>query len=38
MMKEEVLKEVLRLLETGMIYAISESSWVSLMQVVPKKG
>jgi len=38
MMKEEVRKGVLKLLEAGMIYAISESSWVSLVQVDPKKG
>ena len=38
MMKEEVRKEVLKLLEAGLIYPISDSSWVSLVQVVPKKG
>jgi len=38
MMKEKVQKEVLKLLEVGMIYAISDSSWVSPVQVVPKKG
>ena len=38
MMKEEVQKGVLKLLEARMIYAISESSWVSLLQVYPKKG
>ena len=37
-MKEEVRKEVLKLLEGGLIYLISDSSWVSLVQVVPKKG
>ncbi|XP_014634022.1 uncharacterized protein [Glycine max] len=37
-MKEEVRKEVLKLLEVGLIYPISDSSWVSLVQVVPKKG
>ena len=37
-MKEEVRKEVLKLLEAGLIYPISASSWVSLVQVVPKKG
>jgi len=37
-MKEEVQKEVLKLLETRMIYAISNSSWVSPVQVVLKKG
>ena len=33
-MKEEVLK----LLEAGLIYPISDSAWVSPVQVVPKKG
>jgi len=37
-MKEEVRKEVLKLLEVGLIYPISNSSWVSPIQVVPKKG
>ena len=37
-MKEEVRKEVLKLLEVGLIYPISDSAWVSLVQVVPKKG
>nr|KYP49358.1 Retrovirus-related Pol polyprotein from transposon 17.6 [Cajanus cajan] len=37
-MKEEVRKEVLKLLEAGMIYPISNSEWVSPVQVVPKKG
>jgi len=37
-MKEVVQKEVVKLLETGMIYPISESAWVSPMQVVPTKG
>ena len=36
--KEEVRKEVLKLLEAGLIYPILDSSWVSLVQVVPKKG
>ena len=36
-MKEEVRKEVLKLLEVGLNYPISDSSWVSLVQVVPKK-
>ena len=34
----EVRKEVLKLLEAGLIYPISDSSWVSPIQVVPKKG
>ena len=36
-MKEEVRKEVLKLLEDGLIYPILGSAWVSLVQVVPKK-
>ena len=36
-MKEEVRKEVLKLLEAGFIYPISDSAWVSPIQVVPKK-
>ena len=37
-MKEVVRKEVLKWLETGVIYPISDSAWVSPVQVVPKKG
>ena len=37
-MKEVVRAEILKLLNVGIIYAISDSSWVSPMQVVPKKG
>ena len=37
-MKEEVQKEVLKLLEAGLIYPISNNTWVSPVQVVPKKG
>ena len=29
---------ILKLLNAGIIYAISDSSWVSPVQVVPKKG
>jgi len=36
-MKEVVKKEVLKLLEAGMIYPISDSEWVSPVHVVPKK-
>ena len=36
--KEVVRAEILKLLDVGIIYAISDSSWVSLVQVVPKKG
>ena len=38
MMKKVVRKEVLKWLNAGFIYAISNSSWVSLAHVVPKKG
>jgi hypothetical protein len=37
-MKEVIRKEVVKLLEAGIIYPISDSSWVSPVQVVPKKG
>ena len=37
-MKEVVHKEVLKWLDVGVIYTISDSAWVSLVQVVPKKG
>ncbi|XP_075474526.1 uncharacterized protein LOC142505423 [Primulina tabacum] len=37
-MKEVVRAEVLKLLNAGVIYAISDSSWVSPVQVVLKKG
>jgi len=33
-----VQKEVLKLLEAGLIYPIFDSTWVSPVQVVPKKG
>ena len=36
-MKEVVKKEVLKLLNAGFIYAISDSPWVSPVHVVPKK-
>ena len=36
-MKEVVRKEVLKWLNVGFIYAISDSSWVSPVHVVPKK-
>ena len=38
MMKDVVKKEVLKWLNAGFIYAISDSSWVSPVHVVPKKG
>ncbi len=37
-MKEVVKKEVLKLLDAGIIYPISDSKWVSPVHVVPKKG
>jgi hypothetical protein len=36
--KEVVKKEVLKLLDVGIIYPILDSQWVSLIQVVPKKS
>ncbi|KAK0592079.1 hypothetical protein LWI29_012916 [Acer saccharum] len=37
-MKEVVKKEVLKLLQVGIIYPISDSKWVSPIHVVPKKS
>ena len=37
-MKEVVKKEVLKLLDVGVIYLIVDSKWVSPTQVVPKKS
>ena len=37
-MKDVVRKEVLKWLNASFIYAISDSSWVSPVRVVPKKG
>ncbi|KAF5475630.1 hypothetical protein F2P56_007422 [Juglans regia] len=37
-MKEVVKNEVLKLLDVGIIYSISDSRWVSPTQVVPKKS
>ena len=37
-LKEVVRKEVTKLLDNGIIYSISDSNWVSPVQVVPKKG
>ena len=37
-MKEVVKKEVIKWLDAGIIYPISDSSWVSPVQCVPKKG
>ncbi|GJU93920.1 hypothetical protein Tco_1318676 [Tanacetum coccineum] len=35
---EVIKKEVLKLLDAGMIYLISDSPWVSPVHCVPKKG
>ena len=37
-MREIVKKEVLKLLDAGIIYPVPHSEWVSPIQVVPKKG
>jgi hypothetical protein len=37
-MREVVKKEVLKLLTTVVIYLVSDSEWISPVQVVPKKG
>ena len=37
-MKKFVHKEVLKWLDAGVIYLISDSTWVSPVQLVPKKG
>ena len=37
-MKDVVRKEVLKWLNVGFIYAISDSPWVSPVHMVPKKG
>ncbi|KAJ4717165.1 Retrovirus-related Pol polyprotein [Melia azedarach] len=37
-MKDVVRNEVLKLLDVGIIYPISDSTWVSPIQVVPKKS
>jgi hypothetical protein len=37
-MKEMVRKEVIKLLESGIIYHIADSKWVSPVHCVPKKG
>nr|XP_027076937.1 uncharacterized protein LOC113700672 [Coffea arabica] len=38
LMMEVVKKEILKLLDVGIIFTISDSSWVSPVQVVPKKA
>ena len=37
-MKEVVRAEILKWLDAGIIYPISDSSWISPVHVVPKKG
>ena len=37
-MKDVVKNKVIKLLDTGIIYPISDSKWVSPTQVVPKKS
>ncbi|GJZ38897.1 reverse transcriptase domain-containing protein [Tanacetum coccineum] len=37
-MKEVVKKEIMKLLDTGIIYPIADSPWVSPIHCVPKKG
>ena len=37
-MKEVVRKEILKLLEAGIIYPVVDSQWVSPVHCVPKKG
>ena len=37
-MKEVVRKEILKLLEPGIIYPVADSQWVSPIHCVPKKG
>ena len=37
-MKEVVQKEVVKLLDVGIIYPISDSQWVSPVQVIPEKS
>ena len=37
-MKEVVRKEILKLLEAGIIYPVADSQWVRPVHCVPKKG
>ena len=37
-MKEIVKKEIVKLLDAGIIYPISDSEWVNPIQCVPKKS
>ena len=37
-MKEVVRKEILKLLEAGIIYPVADSQWVSPVDSIPKMG
>ena len=37
-MKDVVKKEIIKLLDVGIIFPILDSQWVSPVHVVPKKG
>ena len=37
-MMEAVKKEILKLLDMRMIYAISDNQWVNPVQIIPKKA
>ena len=37
-MKDVVYKEIVKWLDAGIIYHISDSEWVSPLHIVPKKG
>ena len=37
-MKEVVRNEIRKLLEAGIIYPVADSTWVSPIHCVPKKG
>ncbi|XP_047951965.1 uncharacterized protein LOC125197280 [Salvia hispanica] len=37
-MREEILKEILKLLSLGIIYSVPDSEWVSPIHMVPKKS
>ena len=37
-LEEVVRKEVVKFLDNEIIYSISDSKWVSPVQVIPKKG
>ena len=37
-MQEVVKKEIIKWFDVGAIYPIADSSWVCLVQCVPKKG